>query len=154
MLTPNFAQISATITQNEMSEQLNIDDAIEEYEVDNGAPDLHDDSSRESKYTIKRQDVKPAPVLEQPPNEFSDNEDMLEGIRGTVDQLQQSVENDINHEAATNWYKNEPTNTIEHKPNTAYIITTDQRQEEDLELTNVTGIDCIVFQYFRDDGLL
>lgn len=128
-----------------MSEHFNNDNAIEEYEVEHGAPDLHDDSSRESKYTImstiqstkNRQDVKPAPILE-PVNEFSDNEDMLEGIRGTVDQLQQSVENDINHEA-TNWYKIEPTNTIEHKPNNSYIISTDQRQQEDLELPNVTG---------------
>lgn len=126
-----------------MTKPLNNDDDIEEYEVAQDAQDLHDDSSRESKYTImspvkKQQDVKPAPELEQH-NEFSDNEDMLEGIRGTVDQLQQSVDNDINHEAAANWFKNEPTNTIEHKPNTAYIITTDQRQQEDLELINVTG---------------
>lgn len=125
---------------------MNTDNAIEEYEIEHGGPDLHDDSSRESKYTIispmqstkKRQVVKPTPVLEQH-NEFSDNEDMLEGIRNTVEQLQQSVDNDINHEAATNWYKNEPTNTIEHKPNKDYFITTDQPQHEDLELTNVTG---------------
>lgn len=122
---------------------MNADDAIEEYEV--GAADLDDDSSRECKYTIvspvkstkKRQDLEPAPVLEEP-NEFSDHEDMLEGIRGTVDQLQQSVDNDINHEAATNWFKNEPTNTIEHKPIGAYIVTTDQLQE-DLEPSIATG---------------
>lgn len=82
-----------------------------------------------------------SPIHSPPTNEFSDTEDMLEGIRGAVDKVQQSVDNDLNDEATTktNWFNNDSeTHTILYTTSTENMSDHEQQVTTDRETFYIT----------------